>query len=314
VIVLTAQQTANLLWRTQFHDAQLRPRRLSDGRYALPEAVLTDPRHTRWRSLLKQGSIEAVGGLTFTPPVNGADYSVSVDGKEMYLQVGAIPETYGMPVPDLFDIPAANLYRFEAHQNRGDPTAGDRFHNRRRVELIQMESDGYGDGDTVWTSWSTVLTDARAGFVGENGTLIHQWHGSNSSSGPGPVFWITLRGGDLEVHTRSDIDAWVAHEHYSQPFAPATGTPVNFVVSGLLGGSGHLNVWMDGVQIVNVDTPIGGYIEALPTLAFTQFGVYMDNIASVDVLYHANVEYGLTDLSARIASPVSVTAPPGGWV
>lgn len=314
MIVLTSQQTAHLLWRDTFYDAKLRPLRLSDGRYALPESVLTDPRHARWRSLLKQGTTESAGGLTFSPPANGADYSTFVDGKEMYVQIGAPTETYGFPGPRLFDIPLENLYRFESHTNNGNESGGDKSHYRRRVELIQPDEDGYSDGQTLWAAWSTILTDQRDGFVGNNGTLIHQWHGDWASSGPGPVVWLTLDSGNLLINSRSDVDNWVSHQHYSQPFSPTTGTPVNFVVSGLLGASGHLNVWMDGTQIVNVDTPIGGYIEPHTVLAFMQFGIYMDNIRQPDVIYHANMEFGTSDLSARIASPISVSTPPGGWV
>ncbi|UXA19563.1 polysaccharide lyase [Mycobacterium sp. SMC-4] len=311
MIVLTQEQAANLLWRDQFRHARLLGRRLNDGKYAYPESVLTDPAHARWHSLLRQGTITPAGSLTFTPVAEGQRFSVLVDGKEMYLQPGAEPTTYGFPVPDLFDMPAANLYRFEAHRNRDAVASGDYKNNRRRVELIKEHSTGYAAGETLWASWSLIMTDQREGFTTDNCTLIHQWHGSYSSAFLYPVFWVGLRDSTLEVCTRSSADG-DKHTHYFEPFDPPSGQPNHFVVSGLLGESGHLNVWLNGEQVVDVDIPIGYYSEPYP-LAYPQFGIYMNNAHSVDVLYHANVEYGLSDLSARITDPVTVPTPPEGW-
>ena len=95
---------------------------------------------------------------------------------------------------------------------------------------------------------------------------------------------------------------------------PASGAVTNFVLQGTLGVLGHWNIWVNGVQVVNVDTNIGYTVEALPYLARVTTGIYMDNVRSVDALYHANVELGLTSLSARIATPLAVTTPPDGWV
>lgn len=315
MIVLTAQQTANLLGQNSFSDALLAPRRLSDGQYALPESALTDPRHARWRSILVQGSIVDAGSLTFTPPVGGSTgYSVTVDGHEMYLGVGAPWYTYGTPGPRLFDIPVANLYRFECHHNNV-LTSGDGGAGRRRVELLRNGDDGWADGTTVWAAWSTILTDRREGFHTDNGTIIFQMHPHYTSSGVYPVMWLGLRADTLEVRTRSSLTmTGSAVTHYSEPFDPDSGTPTNFVFQCTFGASGHLNVWKDGTQIVNVDTPIGYYDEGLSVIAFPQFGCYMNNVETVDVIYHANMEIGTTNRSTRIANPQAVTAPPTGWV
>ena len=315
MIVLTAAQTAHLLGRTNFADAALWPRRLNDGQYALPESVLTDPRHARWRSLLQAGTITAVGSLTFQAPVDSAasGYSVLVDSKEMLINIGTPWYSYGVPGPDLFDIPATNLYRFQVFHNN-DPNSADYTHNRRRVEFSTSDSAGYADGTTVWAAWSTILTDIRAGFQGNNGGIIHQWHNHHSSTAPYPPYWMGFSGGNLSVSSRSSADG-SAHTHYSQPWNPATGTAVNFVEQITFGASGHINVWKDGTKIVDVDTPVGYYSEGLPVIAYPVWGNYMDNIDTTnDVIYHANIEFGTSSLSARVASPTSVSTPPAGWV
>lgn len=311
MIVLTDEQAGKLLWKDQFGHALLRPIRLNDGRYALPESVLTQPEHARWREILNQGSIESAGSLTFDS-ISDEDYRLDVDGVEMNLYMGeATPRSFGYPAPSLFDIPNTGLYRFEAQYN-SDLGSIDRSRNRRRVELLQYSPDGYQPGDTVWSSWSTIITDQRAGFDQGATTIFHQWHANPSSAHGAPILDFTLTGGVFYINSRSSASSGATQNRYMAT-APAANEITNFVVSGLLGSSGHLTVWMNGAQIYDGAIPLGYYSESLPYMARLQYGIYMDNVHSADVLYHANIEFGTTDLSARVATPLPLPAPPEGW-
>ena len=96
MIVLTEQQAAQLLWKNQFRHSVLRPLRLTDGRYALPESVLTAPEHARWRALLSQGTIVAAGSLTFDTTDPDDFYFTTPSGVMMSLYTGgALPATFG---------------------------------------------------------------------------------------------------------------------------------------------------------------------------------------------------------------------------
>jgi hypothetical protein len=58
------------------------------------------------------------------------------------------------------------------------------------------------------------------------------------------------------------------------------------------------------------------YYNQLPgkKLGYPQWGIYGPNRNKTDVIFHANPEFGTTDLSARIASPLPIFTPAGGWV
>lgn len=302
--VFTAEQAANLIWRSQFQDALLAPRRLSDGRYALPESVVDDRRFALYRHLLTQGTVEADAGLTFVAA--DADFRIDQGGQPMYLSAGNVGHAFGIPAP--------NVYRFELRQDEsgygGDPANGN-----RRAELVSA-GERYSAGQTIWESWSMVIGTQRAGFgTPDNLGIVHQWHSVDTTTSRSPIFGIGLTGGMLNVYTRSDLHGATRDDHYTTP-APASGVVLNFVVAGKLGASGHLNVWINGIQVVNVDTPIGYYNDdaGARALAYPHWGMYMRNAPTVNVLFHANVEWGTSDLSARIATPLAVTTPPDGWV
>lgn len=312
MIVLTEQQAAQLLWKNQFRHSVLRPLRLTDGRYALPESVLTAPEHARWRALLSQGTIVAAGSLTFDTTDPDDFYFTTPSGVMMSLYTGgALPATFGYPAPSLFDVPSPGLRRHEARYNP-DVNSADHGHLRKRVELLQYSPAGYVSGDTVWASWSTIISDQRAGFDQAANTIIHQWHQHPSSALASPILDVTLNSGVLAINTRSSATGTTTQNRYTGS-TPATGVLTHFVIKGVLGYSGHLTVWIDGAQVYDGAMPLGYYSESLPYLARIQSGIYMDNTRSVDVLYHANLEFGTTDLSARVDNPLPFPGTPEGW-
>ena len=77
------------------------------------------------------------------------------------------------------------------------------------------------------------------------------------------------------------------------------------------GENGHLNTWINGSQVVDTDTPIGYFTDLTDgsgrtILGYPQFGLYTANQPDTDIVYHANPEWGTSDLSARISAPLSV--------
>lgn len=298
-ICLTAAQAANLRWRG-FRSSRLLPVPLSDGRYALSERTLSDPRFALYRTALAAGSVEADVGLTF---VDDDTFRMTVDGKPVRL--GAVDKDYA------FGIPATNVYRFEIHTDDFG-WEGDKANNNRRAELV---SDGatYGAGETLWSAFSFVVGPQHipfdpAGSVGGH-NMIHQWHSVDIEVGRSPVLYIDMGSGNLTVQTRSDANAptLTPVTHYSAA-RPADGQVHNVVISGLLGPTGHLNVWLNGTQIVNADTPIGYYNDdaGARDLAYPHWGQYQKNVDAPLVIFIANPEWGTASLSARSTTPLSV--------
>lgn len=309
VIVLTEDQAAQLVYRDQFPHAILQPLRLTDGRYVLPTSTLTQPEHARWRHVLSAGTIGSVEALTFDTLKPGRFFLTTLSGVLMELTQ---PTAFDYPLPPLFEIPAPGLWRFEAHYNN-DFGGGDRLNLRRRTELIQATAPiGYQSGDTVWAAWSTVITDQRAGFDSHATAIIHQWHQHPSSAYRPPPLALVLDSGVLTLNNRTvdgsgNAQLWTAT-------APDSGEVTHFVIEATLGEVGHITMWVNGIQVVDVATSVGYYAEVgMPYLLKLQYGIYMDNTHTVDALYHANVEFGTTDLSARVAAPLTVTEPAGGW-
>ncbi|BBX50944.1 hypothetical protein GCM10009645_42740 [Mycolicibacterium poriferae] len=239
--------------------------------------------------------------------LNAVDY-VTVDSRRMRVQ--AVEEKHA------FSIAAKDTYRFETRKNDFG-WSGDKKSNNRRSELIANDARYYS-GEVLWSSFSFVVGPKHVPF--DNGKSSHnqitQWHSvDGDDEGRAPVFDIQLNGGDLLVVTRSDAKGPATWDvHYRQP-RPSDGAQHSVVVAGLLGRRGHLDVWLDGNQIVNVDTPIGYYEDdgGQRALAYPHWGLYQDNVDHPAIIYHSNIEWGLANLSDRINHPKNVNKPSGGW-
>ncbi|MCV7303084.1 heparin lyase I family protein [Mycobacterium barrassiae] len=237
-----------------------------------------------------------------------ATENLVIDSQPM--SVSAVEKDYA------FSIPARDVYRFEV-RNNDFGWSGDEANNNRRSELVS-KGEKYNSGETLWSSFSFVVGpdhlpfDADGEIPSPYHHIIHQWHSVDTVAGRSPLFAIELRDGDFIVSTRSDDDPSRNVIHYSKS-RPTDGVAHNVVVAGLLGRDGHLDVWLDGKRIVDVDTAIGYYNDDGP-LAYPHWGIYQHNVDDPAVLYHANIEWGRADLSARIVRPLAVVKPPGGWV
>lgn len=309
-IVLTPEQASNLRYRGLRH-AKLCPIRITGGNYAVSDAAAADPLFAPWRAVLDAGSVVADGSLAAA--TGDSLIYLTIDSKTALL--------YSAEEPHAFGIPGSGVYRFENRRNEfgwiNDPR-GQVRHN----ELVARDVK-FGSGETLWSSFSFVVGPDHIPFdttyVDPWHNLIHQWHSVDDFEPVGrpPVFAIDMHAGNLEVITRSDDDTTGVYNgkqvQYSAP-RPTDGVVHNVVVSGLLGAAGHLDVWLDGSQIVDVDTAIGYYNDVGVDLAYPHFGVYQKNFDDPTIVYHANLEWGTSSLLARVAAPLSVTAPSGGWV
>ena len=215
-----------------------------------------------------------------------------------------------------FSVPAGNVYRFEVRKNDFGWT-GDKKHGNRRSELIS-EGERYYSGQTLWSSFAFVVGPEHSSF--DSGASSHnqitQWHSVDVEVKRRPIFDIQLKNGHFVVATRSENnDSNSGEVHYSAA-RPADGAAHNVVVAALLGKEGHLDVWLDGTQIVDTDTPIGYYKDddGNRALAYPHWGIYQSNVDSPAVVYHANIEWGLRQLSNRVTKPLEVAIPPRGWV
>jgi hypothetical protein len=263
-------------------------------------------RDHRTKRLTAAATAVAVALLMAAPPLALGDRpSHIVDSKPMNL--------YAAPVPYAFANPAANVYRFEVHKNDFG-WSGDSKNAKRRAELISS-GDKYGSGENLWTSFSFVVGPSHDPFDGgSEQNFIHQWHSVDTTENRAPVVRVELVHGNLEIRTQSDASSKSVVRY--RAVRPPDGEVHNVVISGLLGKSGHIKAWLDGTQIVNTDASIGYYNDdgGERDLAYPQWGLYQSNVDSPAVIYHANLAWGTTDLSARVDAPPAVATPPGGWV
>lgn len=257
-------------------------------------------RERKFKKLGIASVIAAVMLAAAAPNAHGETLYLTVDSKPMRL--------YAAPVPYALTSPAENVYRFESRKNDFG-WSGDAENSRRRSELASV-GDKYGPGETLWTSFSFVVGPEHAPFDGgKKHNMIHQWQSvQDTRVMRRPVLWVKLADGKLYIITRS-YDATVVRYSAARP---ADGVIHNMVISGRVGKPGHLKVWLDGMEIVDTDAPIGDY-KANP-LVYPQWGLYQNNVEDPTVIYHANMEWGTNDLSARVSTPLAVNTPPGGWI
>ena len=168
-------------------------------------------------------------------------------------------------------------------------------------------------GETRWFAYSCVFGDVDAINSGVGGQFM-QWHnyiGPPGSPPLGPPASINTQGGVLRAFTLSSAEMNaegypVVKVHYEGPL-PTKGQKEHWVHQITPGPTGHWNVWRNGTQIVNVDTPIGYYngVGDVPLVRLF-FGQYSYRSELDDVTYFANPEYGAESLAARITAPLPV--------
>lgn len=289
LILTTAQMLRTRVRRHQYHI--IRPRLLVDGRLGVSENVLSDPAHAGCHEILLEGEV------TQTPPGFAAIHgdSGTIAGKTV--RVAGDDQPWSI-------VPTETGHSFELRA--GDVGWQDDGPTQQRSEFAAIY-DTFGAGDEVWSSWTTEINVAD-GFLQvisgvSNWGLIAQWHSIDTTTGRSPVVAFDYGNNAFRVVTRSDAE-------YSNGFAVEKVRfsdslpvgPVNYVCRFILGQDGELQVWRNGVEIVNVECPIGYYNDA-GGLAYLQWGIYRRPTDTRAAVTTSNMRWGLTDLGSKILNP-----------
>jgi hypothetical protein len=280
MLLLTGAQMLQV--RVQYEDHHLiRPRMLVDGKQAVSERVLTDPMHASCLPVLSQGEIAS----SFAAFHNLGDGEfIRLDGKSLIVLADDKPWTAQ---------PTATGHRFELRPGES-----------QRAEFVSR-FDTFGTGDEVWQSL-TFEINIRDGFEAvlppPSWGIIAQFHSIDTAQtgGRSPVLYYDLGDNEFRIVTRSDTDGPnVEKVRYS---AAVPAGQVNIVTRFVLGASGQLQVWRDGVEIVNISCPIG-YYNYVGDLCYLQWGNYHQAGAPISAVTTSNMRWGLTDLSGKILNP-----------
>lgn len=295
------------------------PRLLRNGRYALPSGVLDDPAYASVTDLLSGWSMAHIADDDYEAAADevgdASDFILAVDGKLMR-QAGR-PSALTMPEPGVF--------RFEV---RRDDFAGsyDADSGSRRSEVVARQQDGVGEA-TVWSSFCLVL-GSTPGLAQAGRGIVHQWHSvDDGGSGRTPVLFVDVANSQLTIRTCSSAHLYgddavgsqnpqsgVQVPHFVTR-VPEAGEHTYLTLRATFGAQGHLDVWLNGDQVVDADTPIGYYEDLADgsgrtVLGYPHWGLYTTNRPDTEVVYIANPEWGHQSLAERISDPLPVPAVP----
>lgn len=269
----------------------IRPRLLVDGKLAVSEQVLTDPFHEHVRNVLQGGEVTG-NYATFSAQEGDCG---TIDGK--VIRVAADDQAWSL-------VPTSTGHRFELRPNDiglpSDPITV------QRSELVGRPNQ-FKAGDEVWSSWTTEINivDGFANIITgtSNWGLITQWHSVDTTVGRSPVLGFDYGNNTFRIVTRSDFDYSnsVAVEMVRFSDSLPTG-PVNYVCRFVLGQAGELQVWRNGIEIVNIECPIG-YYNDVGNLAYLQWGIYQRASRFNAAVTTSNMRWGLTNLSDKILIP-----------
>ena len=290
MLVLTTDQMLRV--RVQCDPAHIiRPRMLADGNLGVSEQVLVDPAHERVRSILGEGTVTATPGAFYSRPweelgtVDGKVIALFADDKKWSLQ----PTTAG--------------HRFELRQD--DVGLSSDTSNQR--DEMSAPYDTFAGGVEIWQSWSIEINES-AGFEAvlhpslQNFGFVSQWHALDTvaTGGRSPVLAFDYGNNAFRIVTRSDTDGRAVEKVRFSDVLPVG--PVNYVSRIVFGQAGEMQVWRNGVEIVNFDGPIG-YYNDVGDLAYLQWGIYRRSQALPAAVTTSNMRWGLTDLSDKILNP-----------
>jgi hypothetical protein len=302
---------ARALVSSDYGGARLAPRPLNNGTFALPAAVLTESDYSAAAAVLAD--------WTITTPAGG-DYLTLSDAYLGYqLKIGANTFWHGGRRSSL-TMPATEVFRFEVQTNDWADVY-DSTNVKRRSELVLVDGDelGVGGGGTVWSAFCLILGDhpGLSQVTSDPQGFVHQWHSVDTNVGRSPGLCVDVSNNAMTIQTRSSAALGGASGFNGVPVTrystsvPAKGTKTYFVLQTTFGQTGHLNAWVNGAQVANVNAPIGYYDDLTDgsgrtVLGYPTWGLYAKNQPVTDIVYIANPEWGTTDLSARIASPLAV--------
>jgi hypothetical protein len=282
--------------------ARLIPRLLTDGTYALSDASKTDPETSEAHAILATWTTNNTPSY-LTGLVSNALSASSIlikQGDSVYAHLGGRGD-------GALTMPADNVFRFSIGPASG--TAYDLAGGRRRSQIAPHVVQGATSGQTAWCSYCCVLGDTDGADSGAEAQTM-QWQ--QTGTGFAPPVEISVVNGEFGIYTRSSASTYPTGSgrpvtHYSAP-VPDKGVKDYFVQQVTFGASGHINVWRNGTQIVNADTPIGYYAGASAGTVLGWFctGLYASASLNSDTAYIANPEWSFNTLADRITTPLPV--------
>jgi hypothetical protein len=287
---------------------RLLPRPLADGRYALPDSAKTDPETAAAHTILAGWSNEP-GPLTY---LDGVEFNVNTRARFLVNQGERVYSQIGGRGGGTFTCPADNVFRFSAGPNDGLPE--DLPVGKRRSMMGDTKFNnvfGVTNAQTSWAAFTFIPGDLPAVAAGVDWEMFFEWHTSNGNTGGfSPPLTFVFHDGELQVVTRSSASVYPSTGdgkdviHHRSPI-PAKGVKHNYVLQTTFGQAGHLNVWLNGTQIVDADSPIGYYSNAGAT-NWAVFGMYGSASTHTDVGFIANPEWSFNSLADRITTPLPV--------
>lgn len=301
MLKLTEQQMLSIRNRA-IAPSVVAPLYCSDGFYILSEATLSDPNMDPIKSVL-----EALPSVSSWTP-----YTEVLAQKVIRSNIAFTFSTASTPWS--VNSPADGVLRFEARQfDYG--YSGDRANRNKRSEVVASGNGSeFGLYQSIWWSSGITFGDAegmRSGR-GQNGYVV-QWHSDDAhlSIGRSPVVGITALRGELVFDTRSSalldqLGNGIAVRRHTMPMPPK-GDTVNVVMNFIMGEFGSYKLWVNGSLVVDLTgVPIGYYASIGNYAGRPQFGIYMTNLPSSDVVFHSSVELGLSSLEHRVENPISI--------
>lgn len=307
---------------------QLIPRKSADGtKLCIGSNALVDPAYEDARAILQGGTVENVASYSGTEVFT--EYRHEVNAKSMLVRSDGKSHS--------ITAPASNQLDFELHfGDQGDQA--DPVGNRHRSELVAVSP--FSGTPTLWAAWAFKVR--RMGVLALPGSfgVVGQWHGVDPGAGRTPPFQFNIGEGKLRVYTSSSLGELVLR--YAGSVALVEEQWYQTVVQFIPGASGTLKVYLDSVAICNFSPgggnaiPLGYYLDASPGYNF-QGGLYkcdrlhpdlqaqiaLGNLTQSQIdlsdlvgnvpggavagssVRYANMEFGTTDLSARILTPIA---------
>jgi hypothetical protein len=203
-----------------------------------------------------------------------------------------------------------NYFRFEVRP--GDQWSGDEGTDKERSEITPYEPK-FNAGVDNWLSYAMRLPygDPYTGSL----QIMGQLHATEDAADDGlsPIWDITFaanRGpSSLQIRSRTSVEnpnvtSPPATVHYTYDEFPRFQW-VNFVhrLKPDYSGSGVIQSWIDGVQVVDYAGAFG-FDDLLGP--YFKFGIYSGEVDYVRIVEYANMEFGTTDLSDRILNPLAI--------
>jgi hypothetical protein len=276
----------------------LNPRYMTAGTFAVSENALTDPAFSEAWETLESGTIST--------PVNGDFPSAAPDRNADIFVSGQPYQVQADRKPWAFNVLGDNHYRFELRY--GDQGFAGDTPDKHRVELYALNR--VNNNTDIWMSYSMMIEEGPENIM--DWMALGQWHPTADANDIDASASIAnfLYGEDLRIITRYDTAATTTvnpagTQRYT--YQPTRGSWDNFVFrTKFHHTSGELDIWKNGVQIVNL-TGIGmGYNDTLGP--YYKFGIYGDatKVGSVIAVRFANMEWGTSSLSARVTTPLEI--------